>query len=750
MMLRAQELCRKLQPVLGKKIDGLWAAYLAESDPGGKADIEQTLELLAAKHLGQSYQPDRSPFPPPARTFAERGDIPLGKVSYGGRVLYPFTLLSNRLKEHLLVAGRSGSGKTNLTFMLMLGIMDRGIKVLALDWKRGYRDLLPLRPDLRVYTIGREVSPFRFNPLIPPEGCEPHVWIKSIVDVIANAYLGGEGVISLLVAGLDHLYFETGVFAGAPIRWPTVQDLLAWLRTVKLRGRAAMWQASAERILLAMTYGEFASVVDTQSNAHVADLLNHNVVLEMDGLSSSSDRTMFSEALALYLYRYRLAQGPQDRLTNVIILEEAHNLLLAKQAGAKESVLESSIRMIRQYGLGYVFVDQSASLLSKVAFANSYATIALSQKLRADVQTIAGAMNLTEEQRDALSTLPIGTAVVRLADEHPEPFMVVIPRCPIREGFVSDSMIQATMAAYSAESKPDMPTSSDSKEVSPVPTADKIKKMKTAPHPPSPEESQAPPDTSVSTCDSENQPPVKAMTREAIRFLSDVAARPLSTTVSRYQRLNLSRRRGNAIRQSLAAGRHHRGGHDRHAVRPGRPVPTDRLRSDGLPVRRHRPRSPSSRKPGTPVLGHEGRRALRGQGLRCDPRARDQGQRRRRSPGREARRACGRRGRDGQVGHRGKSQEGSCGRVRPRRAHGHVTGGGNHLPESRRGEVGESGRGHRPSDLAGHFMNPVENTPVCRPNGHRPSPAAVHPVRAMGVHLIQDLIGLSDPLRQSL
>jgi hypothetical protein len=35
-------------------------------------------------------------------------------------------------------------------------------------------------------------------------------------------------------------------------------------------------------------------------------------------------------------------------------------------------------------------------------------------------------------------------------------------------------------------------------------------------------------------------------------FLVDVAAKPLSTTVSRYQRLNLSRRRGNAIRQSLA------------------------------------------------------------------------------------------------------------------------------------------------------------------------------------------------------
>jgi Holliday junction resolvase-like predicted endonuclease len=44
------------------------------------------------------------------------------------------------------------------------------------------------------------------------------------------------------------------------------------------------------------------------------------------------------------------------------------------------------------------------------------------------------------------------------------------------------------------------------------------------------------------------------MSREELRFMADVAARPLSTTVSRYQRLNLSRRKGNAVRQHLAAG----------------------------------------------------------------------------------------------------------------------------------------------------------------------------------------------------
>ena len=558
MVTRMQELCRKLQPVLGKKIDRLWAAYLAESDADGKADIEQTLELLAAKHIGQDYQPDRSPFPPPDKKFAKSGDIHLGTVTYGHRSLYPFLLKSDRLKEHILVSGRSGSGKTNLTFVLMRGIMDRGIKVLALDWKRGYRDLLKLQGDLRIYTIGRDVSPFRFNPLIPPPGCEPHVWIKLVVDVIASAYLGGEGVISLLVAGLDKLYRDYGVFDRLQTRWPTIQDLLAWLKTVKLKGRAAMWQASAERILLAMTYGEFGSVVNTQDNSHIRDLLNHNVVLEMDGLSSNSDRKLFSEALTLYLYRFRLAQGPQDKLTNLIILEEAHNLLLRKPSEAKESILESTIRMIRQYGMGYVFVDQSASLLSKVAFANSYATLALSQKLKSDIQTIAGAMNLSDEQKESLSTLPIGSAVIRLADEHPEPFLVRVPRFPIQEGSISDDAVRSRMAGYFTESNSNMVHQDQSGVVSAVPLPDRkhrkedIKEnIDIETRPPSPEESQM--TLSSTSCDSQNDSPRKTprISREEIRFLADVAAKPLSTTVPRYQRLNLSRRRGNAVRQSL-------------------------------------------------------------------------------------------------------------------------------------------------------------------------------------------------------
>ena len=163
---------------------------------------------------------------------------------------------------------------------------------------------------------------------------------------------------------------------------------------------------------------------------------------------------------------------------------------------------------------------------------------------------LASAMNLTDEQKQALNTLPIGSAVIRLADEHPEPFLVKIPLCSVQEGSVSDTVIKANCASYYTDSSPDRTTNPNNEAVPPIPLPDKNNKMSSNKdkntHPPSPKE----------TLDNKahliSKPAPKALSREEIRFLTDIAVRPLSTTVSRYHRLHLSPRRGNAVRQALA------------------------------------------------------------------------------------------------------------------------------------------------------------------------------------------------------
>jgi hypothetical protein len=95
-----------------------------------------------------------------------------------------------------------------------------------------------------------------------------------------------------------------------------------------------------------------------------------------------------------------------------------------------------------------------------------------------------------------------------------------------------------------------------SEVISPIPPSDgresnnrnygQANKEKT--HPPSPNESA---DRETS---SDSMPgPGRNLSSGEKRFLEDIITWPLSTTVSRYQRLNLSRRRGNAVRESLAS-----------------------------------------------------------------------------------------------------------------------------------------------------------------------------------------------------
>ena len=211
---RVRTICRRLAPFVGPKADEIFQAYLAE-DKIGKEQIENYLEALLAQHAGRSIEDEQTALiPPPADRV--QGDYLLGDVIYADKCFHPFGLRENEWIQHVGVFGRTGAGKTNSGYVILDQLHKHKKPFLVFDWKRNYRDLWnrPEFEDVKIFTPGSNIAPLSFNPLIPPAGTAPKTWLKKIIEVIAHAYMLGNGVLFLLQESLDSIYERFGLYSG--------------------------------------------------------------------------------------------------------------------------------------------------------------------------------------------------------------------------------------------------------------------------------------------------------------------------------------------------------------------------------------------------------------------------------------------------------------------------------------------------------------------------------------------------------
>ena len=553
-----EETCRKLKPLLGERADRYLLAYLAE-DSKGRAELRSAVELMAARLLGK--QLDRSPMTlsaPPAELAA--GDYVLGQVMYAWKPLHPFGMLEEEWIQHLAIFGRSGAGKTNTTLVLLQALVDHNKPFLLFDWKRNYRDLLAMpqrqsrpatdalgeiqaaiedarrgrkgptkrarasstdaRPSdqkLLIFTVGRDIVPFTFNPLIPPDGTDPYTWLKKLIEIIAHAYYLGEGVMFLLQEALHAIYTECGMYGREePKRTPMLRDVLDWLVKHPVKGRRAQWMDSTLRGIQSLCFGHMGDVVNaTENRTDIAALLKEQVILELDALTAA-DKTFLIEALLLWIHHYRLAQRKRETFKHALIIEEAHHILLKRTAGrGGEAVTDTILREIRELGEAVVLVDQHPSLISIPAMGNTYTTVAMNLKHQSDVSAVGAAMLLDQEGKDLLGQLPVGWAIVKLQGRWTEPFVVRIPHLELPKGKVDDSALRKMSRAWALTTH--------------VKVQESIGAQPSGPK-------ASPSDLTVSKRD--------------IALLRDVAEYPLSGVVERYRRLGLNRRKGNEAKEA--------------------------------------------------------------------------------------------------------------------------------------------------------------------------------------------------------
>lgn len=453
-----EQALKKLRPILPQAVDR-WTKSRSITEPDVRMLLDRHILATARFHLGNWHE--RTLLSNPPKSMID-GKIKLGTVEYNGPQ-NEFGLNESEILQHIGIFGRSGSGKTNLTFQILKQLMKRKIPVLYLDWKRTARHLLPeLDDDVQVFTPGRKLSPLQWNPFTPPPNLERHIFITQLEDLLASAYTLGDGARTIVRQALETAYAMGNMS-------PSAKDLLIIIDGMPSKGRVSGWKVTARRAIDSLRH---AGIGEGGTTQNLDSLLNQSTIVELDGLADSTKR-FYVPLLCLWVYYALLARRQREQLTIVIVIEEAHNIFYKQERG-RESVMDMILRQCRELGIGIIVVDQQPSLLSDSVLANTYASIFLNLKHPSDVRKASGIAQLNEQDARSFYTLPIGQAIVKLQARWYEPFLIQIPLINVRKGSVSDEALTMYIHSTVSGTTAGRVNRVESQRVPQVPSSDKL------------------------------------------------------------------------------------------------------------------------------------------------------------------------------------------------------------------------------------------------------------------------------------
>jgi hypothetical protein len=412
-----KETLRKLKPFIGKKADKLWIRYMT-ADRLEKQEWEQVINLLAEKYRISAIE-DSITLPPPVNEES-RGDIFIGNTQYLSQPSQKFSLNLPELTRHMGIFGSTGTGKTTLAKNILRELARQEIPFIVFDWEKNYRDLIKESKEVKIFTVGTDISAFYFNYLKMPPGIYYREYVKNVVEIFNKAYVGGAGSDSILLKVFDEAYQEKDL--------PTTKDaksILEGQMKGKLRGREMLWKQSSLRMLQFLSYGGTGDVYNTDQSFPIEDLLKGFIVFELGGLANNNDKRFFVEMFTLWYWLYKENQGMEDeKLKHVLVFEEFHNIVENSQ---KDDLVQKIFRQIRKYGTSLIIIDQTPSLIPTPIFENLYTKITFSLNHKKNVTAIADAMYMDTQERKYIGLLKTGQAICRLMGRYDHPFMLSIP-----------------------------------------------------------------------------------------------------------------------------------------------------------------------------------------------------------------------------------------------------------------------------------------------------------------------------------
>ena len=141
------------------------------------------------------------------KKFSSNQICSLGKIIYSNYELFDFGLsLDDFSRGPLLIAARTGHGKTTILMTLISQLLEQKIPFFIIDFKQDFRNLTKQYPNLLVLSW----KDLKVNLLRPPPGVSFDEWKQQLLNIFGSS----EGVWSastqFLLRFIDKIYEEKG------------------------------------------------------------------------------------------------------------------------------------------------------------------------------------------------------------------------------------------------------------------------------------------------------------------------------------------------------------------------------------------------------------------------------------------------------------------------------------------------------------------------------------------------------------
>jgi len=375
------------------------------------------------------------------QALAEEERLLLGHLVQSGKTLNIEVAINKaHLNKHTFITGVTGSGKTT-TCQRILSSADVPFLVIE-PAKTEYRVLTQKYDDILIFTLGDEtIAPLRMNPFEFFKGEN----ISSRVDMIkANieAAFDMEAAIPQIIEGALYACYEKygwdiatstnstfkDPFADDVYAFPTLSDLIAEVAHVTEE------QGFDERLkndyigsIKARLQGLMVGAKGFMLNTPRKDIVERNVIFELEAIKNGAEKSLvmgfilinLNEAIKIKHQQYS-QQGKTFK--HITLIEEAHRLLSKYMAGDNPSkklgveTFSDMLAEVRKYGESLIIVDQIPNKLTPEVLKNTNTKIVHRLFASDDKEAIGNTMSLNDEQKEFLSNLDVGRAIVSNQD----------------------------------------------------------------------------------------------------------------------------------------------------------------------------------------------------------------------------------------------------------------------------------------------------------------------------------------------